>query len=295
MTLSVTRILLLVCILIVSLLIPSLGFIVSTTGRGAKRTRNLTAYAESMKEVQDEESAPTCATLRVHGPDQKGIVAAFSQLIYGHGCGIVDSEQSTDLQSKLFFQRIHFDYTTIHTDRITIEHSIKEVCGRFKMESNLDWGDRRKRVAIMVSKYEHCLWELLLRHRAGELDCDISVIVSNHPDLQYVADTFNIPFKIFEITKETKMEQEEKEIELLKNTYQVDLVVLARYMQIVSGNFCDTFRVINIHHSFLPAFMGSRPYHRAHERGVKLIGATAHYATSDLDEGPIIQQVSHVK
>jgi formyltetrahydrofolate deformylase len=241
-----------------------------------------------------QSSPKKCATLRVYGPDQKGIVAAFSQLIYGHGCGIVDSEQSTDLQSNLFFQRIHFNYTSMHTDRITMEQSVKEVCERFQMQTNIDWGDRRKRMAIMVSKYEHCLWELLLRHRAGELDCDISCIISNHPDLEHVADTFHIPFQIFKITKDNKVEEEQKEIELLKDTYQVDLVVLARYMQIVSANFCDTFQVINIHHSFLPAFMGAKPYHRAHERGVKLIGATTHYASLDLDEGPIIEQVSRV-
>ena len=144
----------------------------------------------------------------------------------------------------------------------------------------------------MISKYDHCLWELLLRHQAGELDCDISCIVSNHPDLQPIADAFNVPFHLFEINKENKAEVEKEELELLKKQYQVDLVVLARYMQIVSDKFCTAFdkRVINIHHSFLPAFIGGRPYHRAYERGVKLIGATAHYATAVLDEGPIIEQ-----
>jgi formyltetrahydrofolate deformylase len=245
--------------------------------------------------MSNEESAtieePKLATLRVYGPDQKGIVAAFSQLLYGHGCGIVDSEQSTDRTANLFFQRIHFDYSTMLTDRTSIETGVSEVCKRFNMENTLNW-NKRKKVAILVSKYDHCLWELLLRHRAGELDCDISVIISNHSDLKPVADTFQVPFEVFKITKDTKAEQEKKELDLLKNTYHVDLVILARYMQIISDDFCNAFphQVINIHHSFLPAFIGGKPYHRAHERGVKLIGATAHYATAALDEGPIIEQ-----
>ena len=236
---------------------------------------------------------PKRGTLRVFGPDRKGIVAAFSQLLYGHGCGIVDSEQSTDTHTDLFFQRLHFDYSTMHTDTITLETGIREVCDRFGMESILNWNRRRKRLAIMVSKYDHCLWELLLRHKAGELDCDIAVIVSNHPDLKSVAETFGVPFEVFKITKDNKKEQEEKELAMLKDVYEVDLVCLARYMQIISDDFCNAFpnQVINIHHSFLPAFIGGKPYHREHERGVKLIGATAHYATAELDEGPIIEQV----
>jgi len=241
----------------------------------------------------EEEPAPKRGTLRVFGPDRKGIVAAFSQLLYGHGCGIIDSEQSTDTHTDLFFQRLHFDYATMHTDTVTLETGVREVCERFGMESVLNWNRRRKRLAIMVSKYDHCLWELLLRHKAGELDCDISVIVSNHPDLKTVADTFGIPFEVYKITKDTKKAQEAKELEMLKEVYDVDLVCLARYMQIISDDFCNAFpnQVINIHHSFLPAFIGGKPYHRAHERGVKLIGATAHYATAELDEGPIIEQV----
>lgn len=232
------------------------------------------------------------ATLRIHGPDSHGIVAAFSQLLYGHGCGIFDAEQSTDREANLFFQRIHFDCSKMHTDRITLETGIKEVCERFKMVYKLDWGDSKKKVCIMVSKYDHCLWEILLRQKSGELNCEISLIISNHPDLKYIADSFNIPFELFKITKATKDEQEKKELDMMVNQYQIDLVILARYMQIISDNFCKTFehRVINIHHSFLPAFIGGKPYHRAHERGVKLIGATAHYATADLDEGPILEQ-----
>lgn len=251
-------------------------------------------HTEKGRKMSDDskEPEPQYATLRVHGPDSKGIVAAFAQLLYGHGCGIFDSEQSTDRSANLFFQRIHFDYGAMITDRVTLENGIKEVCNRFKMEYQLNWGDSKKQVCIMVSKYDHCLWELLLRHRAGELDCDIALVISNHPDLKPVADSFNIPFEVFKITKDTKAEQEAKEIKLMQDKYKIDLVIMARYMQIISDDFCSSFhhKVINIHHSFLPAFVGGKPYHRAHERGVKLIGATAHYATADLDEGPIIEQ-----
>lgn len=246
----------------------------------------------SEKDPEEEPEQAKIAILKIHGPDKKGIVAAFSQLLYGHGCGIVHAEQSTDSGANLFFQRIVFDYSTMHTDRISIETGIKEVCERFEMANSLNWNDEKKRIAIMVSKYDHCIWELLLRHRAGELDCQISVIISNHEDLRHIAETFDIPYHVYKITKANKEEKEAEELKLLKEEYNVDLVILARYMQIISDNFCNTFnhQVINIHHSFLPAFIGGKPYHRAHERGVKLIGATAHYATAELDEGPIIEQ-----
>jgi formyltetrahydrofolate deformylase len=230
------------------------------------------------------------ATLRVFGPDAKGIVAAFSQLLYGHGCGIIDSEQSTDTHTNIFFQRLHYDYEMLHTDKMTLEKGIREVCERFGMQYMLNWNTERKRVAIFVSKYEHCLWELLLRHKAGELDCEIACIISNHPDLESVAETFGIPFHVFAITKATKEGQERLELELLKRDCRVDLVILARYMQIFSDDFCNAFpdQIINIHHSFLPAFVGGKPYHRAHERGVKLIGATVSFkGTVELHERAI--------
>lgn len=235
--------------------------------------------------------SPSIGTLRIHGPDSNGIVAAFAQTLYGHGCGIVASEQHTDHEQKKFFQRISFDFGQMFTDRITLANGINEVCKRFGMESMLEWGQQRKKVAIMVSKYDHCLWEVLLRHQAGELQCDIPIIVSNHPDLKPIADSFKIPFHVFKVTKENKDEVERDQLALFKE-HDIDVVVLARYMQIISDTFCHAYerKVINIHHSFLPAFIGGRPYHRAHERGVKLIGATAHYATADLDEGPIIEQ-----
>jgi len=257
-------------------------------------TTKISSTQKPAKDPEEEPEQSKIAVLRIHGPDKKGIVAAFSQLLYGHGCGIVHAEQSTDTAANLFFQRIAFDYSTMHTDRTAIEFGIKEVCERFDMVNHLNWNDEKKRVAIMVSKYDHCIWELLLRHRAGEIDCDISVIISNHEDLRHVADTFGIPYHVYKVTKDTKQQVEGEELKLLKEECNVDLVILARYMQIISDNFCNTFnhQVINIHHSFLPAFIGGKPYHRAHERGVKLIGATAHYATAELDEGPIIEQVS---
>lgn len=231
------------------------------------------------------------ATLLVCCPDRKGLVAALAQLLYGHGANILDADQHTDPIAGQFFQRIKFDLSELHTDRTSLEAAISEVAARFSMSWRIADGLHRSKTAIFVSKYDHCLYDLLLRQRAGELSADISMIVSNHPDLQPIADQFGIPFHHLPITKETKRAQEDNALELLRAA-DVDLVVLARYMQILSDDFLKSFegQVINIHHSFLPAFMGSKPYHRAFERGVKLIGATAHYATADLDEGPIIEQ-----
>ena len=238
-----------------------------------------------------EKSSDTTAVLLVSCPDRKGLVAALAQLLYGHGANILDADQHTDAQAGMFFQRIHFDTRELHTDRRGLEAAIDEVAQRFAMTWRLQLRAERKRVAIFVSKYDHCLWDLLLRHRAGELACDIPLVVSNHPDLAPVAEQFGIEYAVFPIAKETKRAQEEREVELLR-ARGIDLVVLARYMQVLSGEFIDRFpsRIINIHHSFLPAFVGGKPYHQAYQRGVKLIGATAHYATTDLDEGPIIEQ-----
>ncbi|MBI3786399.1 MAG: formyltetrahydrofolate deformylase, partial [Deltaproteobacteria bacterium] len=209
----------------------------------------------------------------------------------GHGANILDADQHTDPIAGQFFQRVHVDLAEMHTDRVALERGIAEVAERFSMQWSLRYCGHRKRMALFVSRHDHCLYDLLLRHRAGEMACDISFIVSNHPDLHPIASHFGIPFHVFPITTETKCAQEEREMALLK-TENIDLVVLARYMQILSAGLISQFpaRIINIHHSFLPAFIGSKPYHQAHQRGVKLIGATAHYATTDLDEGPIIEQ-----
>ena len=234
---------------------------------------------------------PPIWTLLVSCPDQRGIVASLAQVLYGHGANILHADQHTDPLAGVFFQRIRFDTSELRTDATTLRTAIAEVAERLKMRWRLSEPSRRKQVAIFVSRTDHCLYDLLLRHRAGELDCDLAMIVSNHELLAPVAAQFDVPYHVFPITKDTKRAQEEKEIALL-DAAEIDLVVMARYMQILSEEFVEHFeqRVINIHHSFLPAFSGGKPYHQAHERGVKLIGATAHYATKDLDEGPIIEQ-----
>ncbi|MGB9340830.1 MAG: formyltetrahydrofolate deformylase [Polyangiales bacterium] len=231
------------------------------------------------------------ATLLVCCPDRKGLVAALAQLLYGHGANILDADQHTDPVAGQFFQRIKFDMSELHTDRQSLETAISEVAGRFSMSWRIADGKSRCKTAIFVSKYDHCLYDLLLRQRAGELSTDFALIISNHEDLRPIAEQFGVPFHHLPITKQTKRAQESEALGLLE-AENVDLVVLARYMQILSDDFLTAYdgQVINIHHSFLPAFMGSKPYHRAFERGVKLIGATAHYATAELDEGPIIEQ-----
>ncbi len=234
---------------------------------------------------------PQHATLLVSCPDRRGIVAALAQLLFGHGANILDSDQHSDVPAGQFFQRIRFDLGELLTDRGTLERAIEEVAGRFEMTVKLSYETASKRVAIFVSKYDHCLVDLLHRHRAGELRCEIPLVISNHPDLEPLAQHFGIPFHVFPITKETKVEQEARELELLDRE-RIDLVVMARYMQILTPEFTGRYplKIINIHHSFLPAFIGGKPYHQAYDRGVKLIGATAHYATASLDEGPIIEQ-----
>jgi formyltetrahydrofolate deformylase len=234
---------------------------------------------------------PELATLLVSCPDRRGIVAALAQLLYGHGANILDSDQHTDGLAGMFFQRIRFDLAELQTDKLTLERAISEVAARFTMSYRLIYARERKRVALFVSRYDHCLYDLLLRHRSGELSCEMALVVSNHPELEHVAREFGVRFALFPITPETKVEQERREIELLLEE-RVDLVVLARYMQVVGPELCTRFegRILNIHHSFLPAFVGGKPYHQAYARGVKLIGATAHYATVSLDEGPIIEQ-----
>jgi len=231
------------------------------------------------------------ATLLVTCPDRRGLVAALAQLLYGLGANILDADQHTDPVAGQFFQRIRFDLSELHTDRSGLERGIAEVTARFSMRWRLAYADRRKRVALFASRLDHCLLDLLLRHRAGELACELPLIVSNHPDLAPIAQQFGMRFELFPIDAGNKRSQEQRELELLASL-GIDLVVLARYMQVLSEEFIAQHpeRIINIHHSFLPAFAGRRPYHQACERGVKLIGATAHYATAALDEGPIIEQ-----
>jgi formyltetrahydrofolate deformylase len=218
-------------------------------------------------------------------------VAALAQLLHGHGANILDSDQHTDTAAGVFFQRIRFDLTDLVTDRTALTGAIDEVAGRMDMHYRLCHAEAAKRLAIFVSRTDHCLYDLLLRHRAGDLPCEIPLIVSNHPDLKPVAEQFGIDFQVFPVSAGNKRDQEQRELALLAER-SIDVIALARYMQVLSGEFIAHYpsQIINIHHSFLPAFSGGRPYHQARERGVKLIGATAHYATVDLDEGPIIDQ-----
>ncbi len=231
------------------------------------------------------------ATLLVSCPDRRGLVAALAQVLAGHGANILDANQHTDPLAKQFFQRIRFDAAELLTDKGTLERAINEVTDRFAMRSRLVWNDRPKRVAILVSRYDHCLVDLMLRHRAGELQCEIAAVISNHVDLRPVAEQFGVEFFCIPVSEVSRAAADAQMLDQLARL-SADLLVLARYMQILSPAFTTQYehRIINIHHSFLPAFVGGKPYHQAHERGVKIIGVTAHYATEQLDEGPIIEQ-----
>jgi formyltetrahydrofolate deformylase len=231
------------------------------------------------------------AVLLVTCPDRRGIVASLAQVLHGHGANILDADQHTDPVAGKFFQRIRFDLEELRTDRVSLESGIGEVAQRFEMAWRIAYAGDRQRVALFVSKFDHCLLDLLWRHRAGELACDVPLVVSNHDDCRPSVEPFGIRYELVPVTRDTKSAAETRTLALLEEA-RIDLVVLARYMQVLSEDFIERFpgRIINIHHSFLPAFVGGRPYHQAYERGVKLVGATAHYATSELDEGPIIEQ-----
>ena len=237
------------------------------------------------------ERARDTATLLVSCADRHGLVAALAQVLTGHGANILEADQHRSEQAGQFFQRIRFDLSELLTDRGTLERALTEVARRFGMDQRLYYDNQRPNMAIFVSQYDHCLFDLLWRYRSGELHCTIPLIISNRTELAAAVEAMGIPFAVFPIGPHDKLAQEAKEIELL-DRHQVDLIVLARYMQVLSPSFIARYqhRVINIHHSFLPAFAGGKPYHQAAERGVKLIGATAHYATESLDEGPIIEQ-----
>ncbi len=232
------------------------------------------------------------ATLIVEAPHEKGIVSTVSQLLSRHGATVLDSAHYSDTASHTFFQRIQFDLTGV-ADRVTLERSLRDVGERANLQWRVWYGDRKKRIAILASKQEHCLYDLLIRHRARELDCEISMVISNHPEASPIARHFNVPFHYLPVTPETRANQELAAADLIDRA-SCDLVVLARYMQILSPAFVARYphRIINVHHSFLPAFVGANPYRQAHERGVKMIGATSHYVTTDLDEGPIIEQAT---
>ena len=222
--------------------------------------------------------------------DRKGIVAEITHFITMYEGNILNCDQHYD-ESGMFFMRVEWDLTDFAIPAPKIASAFEPVAIKFGMAWKLEFSTVVRSMAIMVSKYDHCLYELLLRNRAGELRADIKMIISNHPDTKPIAEYFGIPFYHFPVTKETKDKVEKDQIALLKKD-KIDLIVLARYMQILSTRFVESFprKIINIHHSFLPAFVGAKPYHQAFSRGVKLIGATSHYVTEDLDQGPIIAQ-----
>jgi formyltetrahydrofolate deformylase len=231
--------------------------------------------------------------------DSKGIVYAVSGLLYQAGCNIIDSQQFGDVQSPdgtgLFFMRVHFEAPEHLADAATLDKLFSNVRQQFGMSASFHALARKPRLLIMVSKHGHCLNDLLFRWHSGQLDVEIPAIVSNHPDFAELARSYGIAFHHLPLPTGAPAEAkraQEQQVERLVTEHEVDLVVLARYMQILSPEFCQFLagRAINIHHSFLPSFKGAKPYYQAHDRGVKLIGATAHYVTADLDEGPIIEQ-----
>ncbi|MFE8938937.1 formyltetrahydrofolate deformylase [Streptomyces sp. NPDC007872] len=223
-------------------------------------------------------------------PDKQGIVHAVSSYLFITGCNIEDSRQFGDRDTGLFFMRVHFSAEApVNVEKLRA--SFTAVGDAFGMEWQIDRADRRTRVVLMVSKFGHCLNDLLFRSRIGALPVEIVAVVSNHTDFEELAGSYGVPFRHIPVTRDTKAEAEGKLLDLVREE-DVELVVLARYMQVLSDDLCKQLsgRIINIHHSFLPSFKGAKPYHQAHARGVKLIGATAHYVTADLDEGPIIEQ-----
>jgi formyltetrahydrofolate deformylase len=231
-------------------------------------------------------------------PDQRGVVAAVAEFIAAHGGNIVHAEQHTDDVERVFFQRVEFELDGFSLGRHEILSAFSQVSEKFSMNAQLRFTDYLPRVAILASKQSHCLFDLLSRWRSGELPADIVTVIDNHPDHADLVQHMGVPYVYLPVTPETKSNQELAVLETL-NDNQVDLVILARYMQILSPKLVDAYqsRIINIHHSFLPAFIGANPYRQAHDRGVKIIGATAHYVTEELDEGPILDQevarVSH--
>ncbi len=231
------------------------------------------------------------AILLISCPDKRGIIARVSNFIYHNNGNIEHSDQHIDTQTDTFFMRIEWSLEGFKIEKDKIREHFQPLADEFSMDWTLYFTDYLPRVAIFVSKSTHCLYDLLLRYRGGQFRCEIPLVISNHPDARRIAESFGIKFYEFPITPDTKREQEKKEIAILKEE-EIDLIVLARYMQILSSEFVSEFpnQIINIHHSFLPAFRGRRPYRQAYRRGVKIIGATSHYVTEVLDEGPIIEQ-----
>ena len=234
----------------------------------------------------------TTAKLLLHCPDKPGILAEVTDFITVNKGNIIYLDQYVDHVENIFFMRIEWELKDFLVPQEKIEDYFRTLYGqKYEMDFRLYFSDVKPRMAIFVSKMSHCLFDMLARYTAGEWNVEIPLIISNHPDLQHVAERFGIPFYLFPITKETKEEQERKEMELLAK-HNITFIVLARYMQVISEQMINAYpnKIINIHHSFLPAFVGAKPYHAAFQRGVKIIGATSHYVTTELDAGPIIEQ-----
>lgn len=231
------------------------------------------------------------AILLVDCPDRKGLVAAIGEFLYRNNANILHADQHQDPEANKFLMRVEWDLNEFDIDLAEFPVRFHGIADKYQMRWRLERSDRPHRVAVFVSKYDHCLADLLYRHQSGELACEIPIVIGNHVDARRWADFHHIPFYHVPVEPGKKLEAEHRQLDLLRD-HNVDLVILARYMQVLSSGFVATYpqRVINVHHSFLPAFVGAKPYHRAFERGVKLIGATSHYVTDDLDEGPIIEQ-----
>ncbi len=231
------------------------------------------------------------ATLLITCPDAKGIVASIANFLHEHNANILHADQHQDAENSLFLMRVEWDLAQFNLDEASFAQHFEVVATKFSMHWQLKFSEHKPRLALMVSQYDHCLIDLLHRHKQGELACEIPLIISNHEDTKPLAQFYGIDFHRIVVNKDNKAEAEAAQFKLFDD-YNIDLIVLARYMQILSSDFVARYpqQIINIHHSFLPAFIGAKPYHRAFERGVKLIGATAHYVTEVLDEGPIIEQ-----
>lgn len=230
-------------------------------------------------------------TFLIKCPDQKGLVAKITNFFFEKGFNILSCQQYVNSIEDTYFMRIRLNAEGTNISKTDLENSFVKLAEPLQFNWSVNYGDKKQNIAIMVSHTSHNLYDLLERYKEGVLNCNVKMIISNHNKLRYIAEMFDIPFYHLPVTKETKQEQESQIIQLLDDN-NVDLIIMARYMQILSSNFINKYpeRIINIHHSFLPAFQGANPYRKAYERGVKLIGATAHYATEDLDEGPIIEQ-----
>ncbi len=231
------------------------------------------------------------AVLLIHCPDRKGLVATIAEFLYRHNANILHADQHQDSETGLFLMRVEWDLTDFTLDEEGFQAAFSSIGARLQLQWRLELSAARPRMAIFVSQHDHCLADLLYRNQSGELECDIPCIISNHRTAERLAEFYRIPFHYIPVSGGDKAAAEREQLALL-HKHAVDFVVLARYMQILSAEFVAHYpqRIINVHHSFLPAFSGARPYHRAFERGVKLIGATSHYVTEILDDGPIIEQ-----